>query len=268
MSDPTRVFDDLREESEELDRLVAELRPEGWAVETPAARWTVAHQIAHLAWTDHSALLAVTDEDAFRALVEKALATPETFVDEGAQEGAAKTPARLLADWRAGRAALLAALYAAPTGTRFPWYGPPMSAASMATGRLMETWAHGQDVADAVGVVRPPTDRLRHVVRIGVRARDFAFGVHGFTPPSEEFRVELRAPSGEGELWVYGPEDAPQRVTGPAVDFCLLVTQRAHRTDLAVEAVGPDADRWLDIAQAFAGPPGAGRPPKPKGAGQ
>ena len=106
MSDPTRVFDDLREESEELDRLVAELRPEGWAFETPAARWTVAHQIAHLAWTDHSALLAVTDEEAFRALVEKALATPETFVDEGAQEGAAKTPAQLLADWRAeiGRA--------------------------------------------------------------------------------------------------------------------------------------------------------------------
>jgi uncharacterized protein (TIGR03084 family) len=141
-----------------------------------------------------------------------------------------------------------------------------MSAASMATGRLMETWAHGQDVADAMGVVRTPTDRLRHVVRIGVRARDFAFGVHGLTPPSEEFRVELVAPS--GELWTYGPDAAPQRVTGPALDFCLLVTQRAHRADLAVEAVGPDADRWLDIAQAFAGPPGPGRQPKSKGADQ
>ncbi|MFJ2888708.1 TIGR03084 family metal-binding protein [Streptomyces sp. NPDC087305] len=260
MSDPTRVFDDLREEGEELDRLVAELGPEGWALETPAARWTVAHQIAHLAWTDHSALLAVTDQEAFRGLVEKALAAPSTFVDDGAAEGAAKAPGRLLDDWRAGRAALLDALYAAPTGTRFPWYGPPMSGASMATGRLMETWAHGQDVADAVGVVRPPTDRLRHVVRIGVRARDFAFGVHGLPAPGEEFRVELRAPS--GELWSYGPDDAPQRVTGPALDFCLLVTQRAHRADLAVEAVGPDADRWLDIAQAFAGPAGTGRPPK------
>jgi uncharacterized protein (TIGR03084 family) len=260
MSDPTRVLDDLREESEELDRLVAELSPEGWALATPAARWTVAHQIAHLAWTDHSALLAVTDEGAFGALVEKALAAPDSFVDAGAEEGAAKPPVQLLADWRAGRVALLAALSAAPTKTRFPWYGPPMSAASMATGRLMETWAHGQDVADAVGVVRPPTDRLRHVVRIGVRARDFAFGVHGLTPPSEEFRVELLAPS--GELWVYGSDSAPQRVTGPALDFCLLVTRRAHRADLAVRAEGADADRWLDIAQAFAGPPGAGRPPK------
>ena len=139
-----------------------------------------------------------------------------------------------------------------------------MSTASMATARLMETWAHGQDVADALGVTRTPTDRLRHVVRLGVRTRDFAFGVHGLTPPVEEFRVELTAPS--GELWTYGPEDAAQRVTGPALDFCLLVTQRAHRADLALRAEGADADRWLDIAQAFAGPPGAGAgAPEPAG---
>ncbi|WBO65565.1 TIGR03084 family metal-binding protein [Streptomyces camelliae] len=260
MSEPTPVFDDLREESDQLDGIAAGLSEEQWAGSTPAPRWTVAHQIAHLHWTDRAALLAVTDQGGFRELAEKALAAPGTFVDEGADEGARLRPAELLARWREGRAALQEALRAAPTGTRFPWFGPPMSAASMATGRLMETWAHGQDVADALGVVRTPTDRLRHVVRIGVRARDFAHTVHGLTPPAEEFRVELTAPSGAS--WTYGPEAAPQRVTGPALDFCLLVTQRAHRADLALTATGPDADRWLDIAQAFAGPPGAGRPPK------
>jgi uncharacterized protein (TIGR03084 family) len=260
VSDPTPVFDDLRAESEELDQLVGELEPKLWATPTPAPRWSVAHQIAHLAWTDRSALLAVTDAEAFRQLVEEALKAPESFVDDGADEGARLPPAELLARWREGRRALDEALRAAPAGARFPWYGPPMSAASMATGRLMETWAHGQDIADALGVTRPPTDRLRHVTRIGVRARDFAFSVHGLTPPGEEFRVELTAPS--GNLWAYGPEGARQRVTGPALDFCLLVTQRAHRADLAVRAEGPDADRWLDIAQAFAGPPGAGRTPK------
>jgi uncharacterized protein (TIGR03084 family) len=260
VSDPTPVFDDLRAESEELDQLVGELEPEVWAAPTPAPRWSIAHQIAHLAWTDRSALLAVTDAEAFRELVEKALKAPESFVDDGADEGALLPPAELLARWREGRQALDRALRAAPPGARFPWYGPPMSAASMATGRLMETWAHGQDVADALGVTRPPTDRLRHVARIGVRARDFAFGAHGLTPPAEEFRVELVGPS--GDVWAYGPEGAPQRVTGPALDFCLLVTQRAHRADLALRAEGPDADRWLDVAQAFAGPPGAGRTPK------
>ncbi|MFE9307712.1 TIGR03084 family metal-binding protein [Streptomyces sp. NPDC088353] len=260
MSDPTLVFDDLRAESDELDRLVAGLNPGDWGRPTPAPGWSIAHQIAHLAWTDRSALLAVTDFAGFRELVDRALAAPGSFVDEGAAEGARAAPGMLLERWREGRAALDRALRAAPPGSRFPWYGPPMSAASMATGRLMETWAHGQDVADALGVVRTPTDRLKHVVRIGVRARNFAFGVRGLPVPEEEFRVEVRGPS--GELWTYGPEDAGQRVTGPALDFCLLVTQRAHRADLAVRAEGPDADRWLDIAQAFAGPPGAGRAPQ------
>lgn len=260
MADATPVLDDLREESEELDRMVAGLSAEQWGLPTPAAGWTVAHQIAHLAWTDRSALLAVTDKYGFHELVEQALAAPGSFVDQGAEEGARIPPEELLTRWRKGREALDSALRAAPPGARFPWYGPPMSGASMATGRLMETWAHGQDVADALGVTRTPTDRLRHVVRIGVRARDFAFTVHGLPVPDEEFRVEVRGPS--GELWTYGPEDAPQRVTGLALDFCLLVTHRAHRADLAVCAEGPDADRWLDIAQAFAGPPGSGRAPK------
>ena len=260
MSDPSSVIDDLCRESGELDTLVGDVQEERWTLATPAPRWTVAHQIAHLAWTDRSALLALTDAAAFAREVEKAVASPHGFVDEGADRGAALPPDQLLAEWRAGRRALEEALRAAPAGSRFPWYGPPMSAASMATGRLMETWAHGQDIADTLHVTRVPTDRLRHVVRLGVRARDFAFGVRGLTPPGDQFRVELTSPS--GERWTYGPEDAAQRVTGPAVDFCLLVTQRAHRADLAVRAEGVEADRWLDIAQAFAGPPGTGRAPK------
>ncbi|RZU15045.1 TIGR03084 family metal-binding protein [Streptomyces sp. BK239] len=260
MADPTPVLADLRAESDELDLLVAELTSDQWALPTPSPGWTVAHQIAHLAWTDRSSVLAVTDQAAFAREVEKALAEPGDFVDNGANEGAGKPPAQLLADWRDGRAALQEALAAVPEGARLPWYGPPMTAASMATARLMETWAHARDVADALGVTPEPTARLRHIVRLGVRTRDFSFGVHGLSVPFEEFRVELLGPG--GELWTYGPEDAADRVTGPALDFCLLVTQRAHRADLALRADGPDADRWLDVAQAFAGPPGAGRPPK------
>ncbi|WP_328905175.1 TIGR03084 family metal-binding protein [Streptomyces sp. NBC_00234] len=253
------VLDDLREESDELDALVAGLSAEAWAGPTPAERWTVAHQIAHLAWTDEVALLAVTDPGAFADEVGTAMADPDSFVDRAAADlVAVLEPDALLARWRDGRNRLQEALRAAAPGTRFPWYGPPMGVASMATARLMETWAHGQDVADALGVTRAPTGRLRHVARIGVRARDYAYFVRGTKAPEEEFRVELLSP--EGELITYGPENAEQRVTGPLYDFCLLVTQRAHRDDLAVRAVGTDADQWLDIAQAFAGPAGTGRP--------
>ncbi|MFH8794934.1 TIGR03084 family metal-binding protein [Streptomyces sp. NPDC017941] len=251
------VLDDLRDESGELDGLVGDLGERSWALGTPAPGWTIAHQVAHLAWTDRAALLAATDPDAFAAHAADAMKKPDTFVDDGAREGAALPPAELLARWRAGRAELQRVLRAAPAGARFPWYGPPMSAASVGTARLMETWAHAQDVADALGVRRVPTDRLRHVARIGVRARDYAYAVRGLSAPGEEFRVELTAPS--GAVWAYGPQDAVQRVTGPALDFCLLATRRAHRHDLALHAEGPDADRWLDIAQAFAGPPGRGR---------
>ncbi|MGW0711887.1 TIGR03084 family metal-binding protein [Streptomyces sp. NPDC002643] len=259
MADPKPVIDDLRTEGAELDALIAELPEDRWTLATPAPRWTIAHQIAHLAWTDRASLLAVTDPSAFAKEVENALLQPGDFVDNGAEEGAVAPPAQLLADWRAGRAALEEALRAAPDGARFAWFGPPMSTASMATARLMETWAHGQDIADALGVTRTPTDRLRHIARLGIRTRDFAYGVHGIQAPFEEFRVELTAPS--GEVWTYGPEAADDRVTGPALDFCLLVTQRAHRTDLTLHTEGENAAQWLDIAQAFAGPPGKGRAP-------
>jgi uncharacterized protein (TIGR03084 family) len=257
VADLNPVLADLQAESEDLDALVSDLPDRAWTTATPAAGWTIAHQIAHLAWTDRAALLAVTDPDAFQEQLRDSLAELDSYVDDAAAEGVADPPAELLARWREGRADLADALLAVPVGTRITWFGPPMSATSMATARLMETWAHGQDVADALGITRLPTPRLRHVAHIGVRTRDFAYLVRDRPPPPEPFRVELTAP--DGSIWIWG-EGSTQSVSGPALDFCLLVTQRRNRADLALTARGADADEWLDIAQAFAGPPGTGRP--------
>jgi uncharacterized protein (TIGR03084 family) len=248
---------DLRAESDALDEVVAALPAADWSRATPAEGWTIAHQVAHLAWTDEVAATAATDEARFLADLQDALPRRATFVDDAASQGADEEPPALLARWRAGRAALQQALSAVPPGAKLPWFGPPMSAASMATARLMETWAHGQDVYDTIGVTRGPTDRIRHVAHLGVRTRDFAYLVNERTVPGEEFRVELAGPS--GQTWTWGPDEARQRVTGSALDFCLLVTQRRNRSELDLTAVGPDADEWLTIAQAFAGPPGNGR---------
>ncbi|HJT94329.1 MAG TPA: TIGR03084 family metal-binding protein [Mycobacterium sp.] len=248
---------DLRAESDELDALVANLPAARWAESTPASGWTIAHQIAHLLWTDRVALTAVTDEGGFAVVLEEAAKNPTGFVDAGAEELALTPPAQLLTDWRQTRARLHEELLAVADGRKLPWFGPPMSAASMATARLMETWAHGLDVADALGVNRPATARLRSIAHIGVRTRDFAFAINGQTPPPDPFRVELRAP--DGSTWSWGPQDAAQRVTGSAEDFCMLVTQRRPRSALDVRADGADAEQWLTIAQAFAGPPGPGR---------
>jgi uncharacterized protein (TIGR03084 family) len=220
----------------------------------------VATVIAHLAWTDEAATAAATDKQAWDALVLEALADPEHAVDKAALAAGSAPPAELLPRWRDARRRLADVLRDYPDGQRMPWYGPPMSATSMATARFMETWAHSLDVYSALGVEPEVSDRIKHVAHLGVRTRGFAFATHGEQAPDQEFLVSLTAPS--GDVWTWGPADAEQSVTGPAYDFCLLVTQRIHRDDTDLVAVGADADRWLDIAQAFAGPPGDGRPPR------
>ncbi len=255
------VLADLVAEGDRIDALVAELDESGWRTPTPAEGWDIATTVAHLLWTDETSVKAITDKEAWDEVVMLAIGDPTGFVDtEALALSGSLTGAELLARWRISRADLAAALRAVPEGTKLMWFGPPMSASSMATARFMETWAHGLDIDDALGVTTEPSDRVRHVAHIGVRTRNFAFSNAGLDKPAEEFRVELKAPS--GEVWTWGPEDAAQRVAGSAHDFCLLVTQRRHRADLDLVAEGPDADRWLDIAQAFAGPAGNGREPR------
>ncbi|GGO89054.1 TIGR03084 family protein [Nocardioides phosphati] len=257
------VLADLQAESAYVESLVADLDEAGWRTATPAEGWDVATTIAHLLWTDESSVTAIEgtlgDKTRWDALVMEAFADPTGFVDTAALTIAkTHTGAELLERWQASKAALAAALRTVPDGQKLMWFGPPMAPASMATARLMETWAHGLDVADAVGAPHSVTDRIRHVVSIGFRTRNFAFAQNGLEAPAEPIRLELTLPS--GEPLVLGPDDAGQTVTGSAYDFAALVTQRVHRDDTGLVADGPDAEKWLAIAQAFAGPAGGGRP--------
>lgn len=262
MAELAVIVADLIAEGAAVDGLVAGLSPESWRAPTPSEGWTIAHQIGHLAWTDDIALLSVADPDGFVRLAEEKAGQAATLVDDGAEEYAARPQAGLLESWRRGRGALARRLLAVPEKAKLRWFGPPMSPASMATARLMETWAHGLDVADALGAPWPATKRLKHVAHLGVRARNFAFAVNGLTPPDEEFRVELAVPDGTGSaerVWAWGPEQARQRVVGSALDFCYLACQRRPPDGLDVTAEGADAVQWLAVAQAFAGPPGSRR---------
>ncbi|MCD9154567.1 TIGR03084 family metal-binding protein [Aeromicrobium duanguangcaii] len=253
------VLDDLAAESLQLDGWVAGLKPDEWATVTTPEGWTVAHQVAHLHWTDVTSTHAINDKAAFDALIMAALENPEGYIDQATDELALEPPESLLPAWRAGRAALVEALKSVPEGQKIPWFGPPMSPVSMVTARLMETWAHSHDVAEALGISVPRTDRVKHVCHIGVRTFTFTHMMRGEEAPDVQPRVELTAPS--GEVWTWGPEDSPERVTGDAWDFALLATRRRHRSDVDVTAEGPAADHWLDIVQAFAGLPG--NDPKP-----
>jgi uncharacterized protein (TIGR03084 family) len=256
------ICTDLTAEHDALDRIVAKLPEDAWSMPTPAEPWTIRDQISHLTYYDGVATGAVIDPDEFRrwlreeafSEIQQAEGDPGDLVLGRTIDGE-----ELLEVWRMGRAELCKTLGELDPKARIPWFGPDMSAVSFATARLMETWAHGQDVADALGVEREATDRLKHVCHIGIRALPFAYTIRNREVPAEPVRVELKSPS--GEMWTWGPEGAANVVRGSALDFALVVTQRRHRDDTDVQTEGPVADEWISIAQAFAGPPGPGRKP-------
>ena len=252
--DVQHVLDDLVAEQHDLDAIVAALSADQWSLATPSPGWTVTDQIGHLTFFDTTAALAISDPPAFVAHRSRMMASfaDGASLDEVTLGDFRRSPtADRLAEWRRCRAALEAAGRTLADDSRVDWYGPSMGARSFLTARLMEVWAHGQDVCDAVGATRPPTDRLRHIAQLGVITRGWSYAVRGATRPDVEVRIVLTAPS--GTVWAWGPDDADESVVGAAEDFCLVVTQRRHVDDTDLIATGSAARDWMLKAQAFAG---------------
>lgn len=263
MSGIAELIADLEAEQLQLDEIVAGLSAGQWDYPTPSPGWTVTDQLGHLCYFDGAAVVAITDPDAFADMV-------RDLLDAG-QAGASGVddltlgpfrvldpPGRLEA-WRHNRRVLASAAAGLGERDRVAWYGPSMGAKSFLTARLMEVWAHGTDVCDAIGTHRPATDRLRHIAHLGYVTRGWSYANRGLDPPSGGVRVELTAPS--GALWTWG-DAGDDSVRGRAEDFCLVVTQRRHVDDTDLEMAGPDAVDWMHKAQAFAGPPTDGPGPR------
>jgi uncharacterized protein (TIGR03084 family) len=253
------VLSDLAAEGDDVERLVADLTPDQWALPTPAVGWTIAHQVAHLAATFRMAAIAAADPERFKAMAATLSPDFNANVVAAMREYLNDEPPVLLSRWRQDTDGAVTSLAAVPDGQLVPWLVRPLPAQVLAAAGMMELFGHGQDIADALGVVPKRTERMGHLVAFAVRTWDFGYLARDLTPPQTEFRFEITAPS--GTQWTFGPEDAKQSIVGPAEDFCLLVTRRRHRDDLAVRAVGADAEQWLDIAQAYRGPAGPGRAP-------
>ena len=251
MSDIATLRDDLLAEQAALDDLVSALGDDDWQLPTPSPGWSVGDQIGHLTYFDGAAAMAITDPAAFKVGMEQLYATAASGGDDftlGASR--ALVPHQRLQAWRANRLLLGAASAALTDGTRIEWYGPSMGAKSFLTARLMEVWAHGSDIAEAVEATRAPTDRLRHIAQLGYITRKWSYVVRGETMLVGDVRVVLSGPSGATFTW--GPDAASDTITGSLEDFCLVVTQRRHLDDTHLRT-GELGRHWLLRAQAFAG---------------
>lgn len=226
---------------------------------TPADGWTIRDTVSHLAGFDEAARSSITDPDGFRSDLADRIEAGDDPIEAYRTRGRTLDASAVVEWFDEANRALLASVAGLDPRLRVPWYGPDMSLMSSITARVMETWAHGQDVRDALGAPVGLSNRLRHVCHIGVGARRFAYAVNGLELPEADVAVALLAP--DGGTWTWGDQTAPDRITGSAAGFALVVTQRRHLDDTDVTASGPAAVEWLGLAQAFAGPPGGGRRP-------
>ncbi|MEM9603757.1 MAG: TIGR03084 family metal-binding protein [Pseudomonadota bacterium] len=244
---------DFEAECDDVARLLAELPNARWAEATQFEGWSVRDTVAHLHFWNRMALLAVRDPAELArcvGAVQAGLARGEAF--RAIESGLDEPPAdRLFSLWRSGCADIVSTFGALDPAHRVQWAGPDMSVRSAVSARLMETWAHAQAVYDLCGRERVHTDRVRHVVVLGVNTFDWSFRVRGRTAPGALPTLRLRAPS--GGTWAFG--EGPDSITGDAVGFAQVVTQTRHVDDTGLEVRGPTATAWMGAAQCFAGPP-------------
>jgi uncharacterized protein (TIGR03084 family) len=249
----------LRAEQEDLDRMLDALDDPAWDTMTPAEPWTIRDTISHLAFFDESETQAISDPEAFaNEINERLTGGIDSYMALGLDRGRSMTPSQVLTWWRAARAAEVKAFEGVDPDTQLPWYGPPMKAPSAVVARLMETWAHGHDVTEALGLTRAPTERLFHIAELGVKTFSWSYINRGLEVPAERVRVALRGPSGRTRVW---NDQMSNSITGPVDEFCLVVAQRRNYLDTSLVIEGEVARSWMEVAQIFAGPPGPGRPP-------
>ena len=245
---------DFLDESEALHALIAPLDNAVFEKPTLFKEWTLNNILRHLHFWNISADLTLTDEPAFDALLAQVmgglkagrlLEFEEKYLDGLSGQA-------LLAAWIEKARAMTPAYAAADPKSRIKWAGPSMSARSGITARLMETWAHGQAVYDALGVERQDGDRIGNIVRLGVNTFGWTYKNRKMDVPEAMPYVRLIAPS--GAVWEYGDKSADERVEGSATEFCQTVTQCRNVGDTQLKVTGEVATEWMGMAQCFAGP--------------
>ncbi len=247
---------DLLAEYSQLAALAEALTPQQWVQKTPFYDWTPWDEIAHLCYFDQTGMLAATDPEAFAAETAELLKQFGNGLDINAIARARfghLSSSQIVPCWRQLFERLISALSGMEPKARLPWYGPMMGVRSFATARMMETWAHGQDIYNCIGERRPVSNRIKNIAHLGASTFSWTFINRNLPVPEPAPYIELQAPSGENWIW-NDPPSEHNYLRGSAEEFCLVVTRRKNVADTRLQYAG-SAAKWLPIAQCFAGPP-------------
>jgi len=251
---------DLLEESDALAAVLENFPDPDWECATQFKSWTVNDVIVHLLFWNRAADLALVDPDGFAALASEVMAEmPKGGLRPIENRIITARGADLCTLWQAQYRDMAARWTKLDPKLRVKWVGPEMSVRSSITARQMETWAHGMEIFDLLGLKRADTDRIRNVVILGVNTFGWSHRVQGLEVPETMPYLQLRAPS--GAFWEFGEPNADERIAGDAVDFASVVTQTRNIADTALQVTGATATRWMQTAQCFAG--GKEAPPLP-----
>lgn len=259
-----QVVTDLFEECQALRALVESVDEAGWAQPTVFHGWTIYDEIVHNHFLDLLSIRAMTDPEGFAPIAHDVINRSRTDPDYSFRAYTNETFGMLsrdeaLARWVATYTELCEILKVRDPAEKMPWFGPPMTLESCANARQMETWAHGQDIWDLLGRRRENGDRIRNIAMLGVKTFGWSFINRKLEVPAHKPFLSLTGQS--GAVWTWNDPDSPEQVTGPAEDFCLVVTQRRHVDDTRLAITGAGARQWLEIAQCFAGDPADGPAP-------
>ncbi len=257
-----KQIEDFRTEVAELAATLARLDERDWDTVTQFKAYTINDLVRHLHQGDRMALTSVESPAAFDALQKERLtrrAGGLSMRDEARHQFGHLAGTGLLEVWKGAATRLADRLAALPPDARLKWSGPDMGVRMFITARQMEVWAHGHDVYDVLGLERKPTDRLENIAVIGVRTFGWTFVNRGLQPPAAPPHVRLDAPS--GAVWQWHEGSTAGRVSGSALEFCQAVAQVRNVADTRLEVTGEAAQRWMSIAQCFAGPPNDPPPP-------
>jgi uncharacterized protein (TIGR03084 family) len=254
--------EDFVAESEALHALLEPLGERDFETKTQFKGYTIGDVVAHLHHWNAAADLSLREPAAFQAFwkgIAAGIAGGRTLPALAEEWLAGLRGRALLAEWRRFYLEMAGHFRAADPKARVQWAGPDMSVRSSITARLMETWAHGQEVYDVLGVERVNGDRIRNIAQIGVHTFGWTFVNRKLAVPGPAPYVRLTAPS--GAVWEWNAPREDERVEGDATEFCQVVTQVRALADTKLRVTGEVARRWMAIAQCFAGP--ASDPPAP-----